>query len=83
MIGEEYTVTHPYGVDTFVAEDDGRGGGEINFTEDKTPAPGTFGRALGSRVVRAVCGAAGVLLLVVVQALQWAGDHWARRLAHV
>ena len=24
-----------------------------------------------------------VLLLVVVQALQWAGDHWARRLAHV
>jgi D-methionine transport system permease protein len=24
-----------------------------------------------------------VLLLVIVQALQWAGDHWARRLAHV
>jgi D-methionine transport system permease protein len=24
-----------------------------------------------------------VLLLIVVQALQWAGDHWARRLAHV
>ncbi len=24
-----------------------------------------------------------VLLLLVVQALQWAGDHWARRLAHV
>ena len=23
-----------------------------------------------------------VLLLLVVQALQWAGDHWARRLAH-
>ncbi len=23
-----------------------------------------------------------VLLLVIVQALQWAGDHWARRLAH-
>ena len=24
-----------------------------------------------------------VLLLLLVQALQWAGDHWARRLAHV
>jgi hypothetical protein len=30
----EYTVTHPYGVDTFIAEPDGDGLGEINFTED-------------------------------------------------
>lgn len=29
-----YTVRHPYGVDTFIAEPDGDGSGEINFTED-------------------------------------------------
>jgi hypothetical protein len=34
QLGETYTVTHPYGVDRFVAEDDGKGGGEINATED-------------------------------------------------
>ncbi|WP_047985573.1 PKD domain-containing protein [Ornithinibacillus californiensis] len=31
---EQYVVTHPYGVDTFIAEPDGDGFGEINFTED-------------------------------------------------
>ena len=30
----EYTVTHPYGVETFIAEPDGEGFGEMNFTED-------------------------------------------------
>lgn len=30
----EYTVSHPYGIDTFFAEPDGEGAGEINFTED-------------------------------------------------
>jgi hypothetical protein len=34
QLGETYTVTHPYGVEEFVATDDGNGGGEINFTED-------------------------------------------------
>ena len=34
VVGEKYTVTHPYGQETFVAEDDGKGGGEINTTED-------------------------------------------------
>jgi hypothetical protein len=34
VAGGRYTVTHPYGTDTYVAEDDGQGGGEINVTED-------------------------------------------------
>ncbi|QIN81377.1 hypothetical protein GBA63_01110 [Rubrobacter tropicus] len=34
IIGETYKVTHPYGVDTYVAEDNGKGSGEINVTED-------------------------------------------------
>jgi len=47
----EYTVTHPYGVDTFIAEPDGDGLGEINFTEDIGGANGgDFHLALNSRV---------------------------------
>ena len=52
----EYKVTHPYGVDTFTAD----GEGEINFTEDKTPAPGNFGLALGSRVAPFLVDADGL-----------------------
>ncbi|MEH7239240.1 PKD domain-containing protein [Bacillus sp. JJ1562] len=48
---ETYTVTHPYGVDTFVAEPDGDGAGEINFTEDIGGINGgEFELALNSRV---------------------------------
>jgi hypothetical protein len=48
---EEYTVTHPYGVDTFIAEPDGDGFGEINFTEDIGGFNGgDFDLALNSRV---------------------------------
>ncbi|MGY1593414.1 hypothetical protein ACI79D_15690 [Geodermatophilus sp. SYSU D00708] len=54
--GETYTVTHPYGVDTFEADAEG----EINFTEDKTPAPGNFGLALGSRVAPFLVDADGL-----------------------
>jgi len=47
----EYTVTHPYGVDTFIAEPDGDGLGEINFTEDIGGLNGgDFDLALNSRV---------------------------------
>ena len=47
----EYTVTHPYGVDTFIAEPDGDGFGEINFTEDIGGMNGgDFHLALNSRV---------------------------------
>ncbi|WP_075620257.1 PKD domain-containing protein [Paenisporosarcina indica] len=47
----EYTVTHPYGVDTFIAEPDGDGTGEINFTEDIGGLNGgEFQLALNSRV---------------------------------
>lgn len=47
----EYTVTHPYGVDTFIAEQDGEGFGEINFTEDIGGLNGgEFHLALNSRV---------------------------------
>ena len=47
----EYTVTHPYGVDTFIAESDGDGAGEINFTEDIGGLNGgEFQLALNSRV---------------------------------
>ncbi len=59
-VGATYTVTHPYGVDTFVAENDGTGTntGEINFTEDigcaLSPNPASpgcnFGDALFGRV---------------------------------
>lgn len=46
----EYTITHPYGVDTFIAESD-RGIGEINFTEDIGGFNGgDFELALNSRV---------------------------------
>lgn len=41
----EYRVTHPYGVDQFVAEGDG-----INYTQDIGTTPGAFGQALASRV---------------------------------
>ncbi|WP_342543242.1 IPT/TIG domain protein [Paenisporosarcina sp. FSL H8-0542] len=47
----EYTVTHPYGTDTFIAEPDGEGAGEINFTEDIGGFNGgEFELALNSRV---------------------------------
>lgn len=48
----QYTVTHPYGVDTFNAEPDGEGFGEINFTEDigGLNGGGEFQLALNSRV---------------------------------
>ena len=42
QIGEEYKVTHPYGTDTFIAEDDGKGAGEINATEDLGCAGGAL-----------------------------------------
>jgi hypothetical protein len=47
--GETYTVTHPYGTDTFVAADAVR---NINFTEDIgcAAAPCDFGAALGGRI---------------------------------
>jgi hypothetical protein len=46
----EYTVTHPYGFDTFIAEPDGDGLGEINFTEDIGICPGEFEQVSNSRV---------------------------------
>lgn len=47
----EYTVTHPYGTDTFIAEPDGEGAGEINFTEDIGGLNGgEFEIALNSRI---------------------------------
>ncbi|MBY0098577.1 PKD domain-containing protein [Mesobacillus maritimus] len=47
----EYTVTHPYGVNTFTAEPDGDGLGEINFTEDIGGFNGgDFELALNSKV---------------------------------
>ncbi|MFT4416857.1 PKD domain-containing protein [Fredinandcohnia humi] len=47
----EYTITHPYGIDTFIAEPDGEGNGEINFTEDIGGVNGgDFELALNSRV---------------------------------
>jgi hypothetical protein len=45
-----YMVTHPYGVDTFIAEPDGDGFGEINATEDIGICPGEFEQAFNSRV---------------------------------
>src|SRR5215210_5191325 len=55
QIGQKYKVTHPYGVDTFTAEDDGKGVGEINATEDigcfPTPrTPCNFDQASSSRI---------------------------------
>ena len=48
---EQYTVTHPYGNDTFISEPDGDGFGEINFTEDIGGFNGEdFELALNSRV---------------------------------
>ncbi len=47
----QYTVSHPYGIDTFIAEPDGEGSGEINFTEDIGGLNGgEFHLALNSRV---------------------------------
>lgn len=40
-----YRVTHPYGVDEFVAAGDG-----INYTQDIGTTPGAFGQALASRI---------------------------------
>jgi Chitobiase/beta-hexosaminidase C-terminal domain/Fibronectin type III domain/Bacterial Ig-like domain/Fn3 associated len=55
QIGQKYRVTHPYGVDEFVAVDDGDGGGEIDETEDigcfPTPqTPCNFDEASSSRI---------------------------------
>ncbi len=51
VAGAQYVVTHPYGIETFIAEDDGDGGGEINFTEDIGGLNGgNFELALNSRV---------------------------------
>ncbi|RFU61431.1 PKD domain-containing protein [Peribacillus glennii] len=47
----EYVVTHPYGVDTFIAEPNDKGFGEINFTEDIGGLDGgNFELALNSRI---------------------------------
>ncbi len=48
-VGETYTVTHPYGTDTFVAEAADR---NINFTDDIgcAAAPCDFGLALQGRI---------------------------------
>ncbi|WP_409299830.1 hypothetical protein [Peribacillus sp. SCS-155] len=47
----KYTVTHPYGVETFIADPDRRGFGEINFTEDIGGLCGAnFELALTSRI---------------------------------
>src|SRR3954454_21433312 len=51
--GQKYTITHPYGQDTFVAEQDpgaAAGVGRIRFTEDTGVSPGQFGGALNSRI---------------------------------
>jgi hypothetical protein len=45
--GGRYTVTHPQGEDTFVAENAKRG---INYTQDIAAAPGNFTAAFKSRV---------------------------------
>jgi hypothetical protein len=45
--GEKYTVVHPQGEDTFVAESAKRG---INYTQDVAAAPGNFTSAFKSRV---------------------------------
>ncbi|GER22263.1 hypothetical protein NCCP1664_07600 [Zafaria cholistanensis] len=51
-----YTVTHPYGVDTFEVDTPADG---INFTEDITPAPQNFGLALRSRIAPFLQSTAG------------------------
>jgi hypothetical protein len=48
-IGQKYKITHPYGVDEFIAEDDGKGAGEIRFVED-IGINGGFQGALKSRI---------------------------------
>ncbi len=51
--GETYKITHPYGVDKFVAEQTpgaAAGVGRIRFTEDVGVTPGDFGGALNSRI---------------------------------
>jgi hypothetical protein len=54
--GGTYTITHPYGVDTLVADADG----EIRYTQDRTPAPDDFGLALDSRIAPFLVDADGL-----------------------
>lgn len=48
-VGETYRITHPYGVDEFIAEASNTGTGEINYTEDVGAGQGLDG-ALNSRI---------------------------------
>jgi hypothetical protein len=51
--GATYTITHPYGKDKIVAEQDpgaADGVGRIRYTQDVDPARGQFGGALNSRI---------------------------------
>ncbi len=48
VAGETYTITHPYGVDVFVAQGSGRRG--INFTEDVGTVARQFDLALAGRI---------------------------------
>lgn len=55
-----YTITHPYGEDTFVVSEADVAAG-INFTEDITAAPGQFNLALGSRINPFLVSAGGTI----------------------
>jgi hypothetical protein len=51
--GKTYTITHPYGKDKIVAEQDpgaADGVGRIRYTQDIDPVRGQFGGALNSRI---------------------------------
>jgi hypothetical protein len=51
--GATYTITHPYGKDKIVAEQDpgaAAGVGRIRYTQDVEPVRGQFGGALNSRI---------------------------------
>jgi len=51
--GETYTITHPYGKDKIVADQDpgaAKGVGRIRYTQDVDPVRGQFGGALNSRI---------------------------------
>src|SRR3954454_45750 len=51
--GAAYTITHPYGVDKIVAEQDpgaAAGVGRIRYTEDVGAGAGTFAQALNGRI---------------------------------
>ena len=51
--GAAYTITHPYGKDKIVAEQDpgaAAGVGRIRYTQDVEPVRGQFGGALNSRI---------------------------------